>query len=171
MMWTDEQTEVLKRLWAAGHSGSAIARQLGGCSRSAVIGKVHRLKLAGRTESANMSKAEHHERINRSPWTRKHTPTMENGPSVRAIIRDGTPIPSPKETDIPRIATTDLENHHCRWPCTANPRETPPWAPQFCGQPKVPGVSYCEAHIRRAFAPPPPRRIVRAPADRVLEAA
>ncbi|MGU3574491.1 GcrA family cell cycle regulator [Brucellaceae bacterium C25G] len=48
MSWTDERVEVLKKLWSEGLSASQIAAQLGGVSRNAVIGKVHRLKLSGR---------------------------------------------------------------------------------------------------------------------------
>ncbi|MEP4560994.1 MAG: GcrA family cell cycle regulator, partial [Nitratireductor sp.] len=44
MNWTDERVELLKKLWAEGLSASQIAAQLGGVSRNAVIGKVHRLK-------------------------------------------------------------------------------------------------------------------------------
>ena len=51
MNWTDERVERLKRLWAEGLSASQIAAQLGGVSRNAVIGKVHRLNLPGRAKS------------------------------------------------------------------------------------------------------------------------
>ena len=43
MAWTEDRVEVLKKLWAEGHSASQIAKQLGGVTRNAVIGKVHRL--------------------------------------------------------------------------------------------------------------------------------
>ncbi|TIU59038.1 MAG: GcrA cell cycle regulator, partial [Mesorhizobium sp.] len=48
MNWTDERVELLRKLWSEGLSASQIAAQLGGVSRNAVIGKVHRLKLSGR---------------------------------------------------------------------------------------------------------------------------
>ena len=48
MAWTEDRVEVLKKLWAEGHSASQIAKQLGGVTRNAVIGKVHRLGLSGR---------------------------------------------------------------------------------------------------------------------------
>ena len=43
MSWTDERVELLKKLWADGLSASQIAAELGGITRNAVIGKVHRL--------------------------------------------------------------------------------------------------------------------------------
>ena len=48
MGWTDERVELLKKLWLDGLSASQIAKQLGGVTRNAVIGKVHRLGLSGR---------------------------------------------------------------------------------------------------------------------------
>ena len=46
--WTDARIERLKALWAEGRSASEIAGLLGEVTRNAVIGKVHRLGLAGR---------------------------------------------------------------------------------------------------------------------------
>jgi len=51
MSWTDERVETLKTLWGEGQSASQIAKVLGGVTRNAVIGKVHRLGLASRTRS------------------------------------------------------------------------------------------------------------------------
>ena len=51
MSWTDERVELLSRLWLEGRSASQIATALGGgLTRNAVIGKVHRLGLAGRVK-------------------------------------------------------------------------------------------------------------------------
>ena len=51
MGWTDERVEMLKQLWTEGLSASQIADKMGGVSRNAVIGKVHRLKLESRAKS------------------------------------------------------------------------------------------------------------------------
>ncbi len=48
MSWTEERVELLKRMWSEGQSASAIAKELGGVTRNAVIGKVHRLGLSNR---------------------------------------------------------------------------------------------------------------------------
>ena len=50
MSWTDERVETLKRMWVEGQSASQIAKELGGVTRNAVIGKVHRLGLSNRDE-------------------------------------------------------------------------------------------------------------------------
>lgn len=52
MSWTDERVETLKKMWAEGKSASQIAKELGGVTRNAVIGKVHRLGLSNRTPAA-----------------------------------------------------------------------------------------------------------------------
>ncbi len=48
MTWTDERVELLKKMWTEGQSASQIAKELGGVTRNAVIGKVHRLGLSNR---------------------------------------------------------------------------------------------------------------------------
>ena len=68
MSWTDERVELLKKLWSDGLSASQIAAELGGITRNAVIGKVHRLGLSGRAKSA--SSAARRPRKARSPMMR-----------------------------------------------------------------------------------------------------
>ncbi len=50
MAWTDERVEQLKSMWGEGMSASQIAKELGGVTRNAVIGKVHRLGLSSRNQ-------------------------------------------------------------------------------------------------------------------------
>ena len=57
MSWTDERVEILKKMWGEGQSASQIAKELGGVTRNAVIGKVHRLGLSNRTSSAGAKTA------------------------------------------------------------------------------------------------------------------
>ncbi|MCF3593117.1 GcrA cell cycle regulator [Rhodobacteraceae bacterium LMO-12] len=52
MSWTDERVELLKKMWGEGQSASQIAKELGGVTRNAVIGKVHRLGLSNRATGA-----------------------------------------------------------------------------------------------------------------------
>src|SRR5436189_310715 len=62
-MWTDERVELLKKLWADGLSASQIAAQLGGVSRNAVIGKVHRLNLPGRAKAGGTTASRSQKRV------------------------------------------------------------------------------------------------------------
>ena len=57
MSWTDERVETLKRMWGEGQSASQIAKELGGVTRNAVIGKVHRLGLSNRAGGAEEEEA------------------------------------------------------------------------------------------------------------------
>ncbi|MBI6630170.1 GcrA family cell cycle regulator [Pontibaca salina] len=58
MSWTDERVEVLRKMWGEGQSASQIAKELGGVTRNAVIGKVHRMGLSNRAATAAAPKAE-----------------------------------------------------------------------------------------------------------------
>ncbi|MEJ1993365.1 MAG: GcrA family cell cycle regulator [Maritimibacter sp.] len=57
MSWTDERVETLKKMWGEGQSASQIAKELGGVTRNAVIGKVHRLGLSNRAGGGSSSPA------------------------------------------------------------------------------------------------------------------
>ena len=46
--WTDARIDVLKRMWNDGQSANVIAKALGGTTRNAVLGKVHRLGITDR---------------------------------------------------------------------------------------------------------------------------
>ena len=54
--WDEAREAKLKELWEKGHTASQIAEILGGTTRNAVIGKAHRLKLAGRVQSKKTEK-------------------------------------------------------------------------------------------------------------------
>lgn len=94
MSWTDERVEVLKKLWSEGLSASQIAAQLGGVSRNAVIGKVHRLKLSGRGKTTTAA-----------PRSKKVAPA----PNVAAT----TP---PRPSTPPATPTVAATNAHVQTP-------------------------------------------------------
>jgi GcrA cell cycle regulator len=55
--WSDDRVTTLSKLWLDGLSASQIAKQLGGVTRNAVIGKVHRLGLSGRATPSRPGRA------------------------------------------------------------------------------------------------------------------
>ena len=77
MSWTDERIEALKHHWMEGKSASQISAVLGaGLTRNAVIGKVHRLGLAGRVKTAPASPSSPPMRPRASPsisWSKAAT--------------------------------------------------------------------------------------------------
>lgn len=162
MAWTDERVELLKRLWSEGLSASQIAGRLGGVTRNAVIGKVHRLGLSGRATTSRIKSHRPRPRLanaaKRQARPSNRFPASGN-PTVRALYTpDSEPFtPSVEELVIPmneRKTIQTLTGSCCRWPIG-----DPQLAEfHFCGRDKVPGLPYCEHHARRAFQPPQPRR-------------
>ena len=72
MSWDGERVELLSKLWQDGISASRIAAQLGaGITRNAVIGKVHRLGLAGRAKPAASAGAPRPRRVAAHPGDAK----------------------------------------------------------------------------------------------------
>ena len=57
MSWTPDRVEALKKMWSDGQSASQIASDLGGVTRNAVIGKIHRLGLSNRATGIQKEKS------------------------------------------------------------------------------------------------------------------
>lgn len=110
MSWTDERVELLKKMWGEGQSASQIAKELGGVTRNAVIGKVHRLGLSNRAGAAGPApKAEPKPAPKAEP---KPAPKTEAKPAPKAApkppepevvmeTKSATPPPSPRRQIIP----------------------------------------------------------------------
>src|SRR3990172_3412252 len=158
MAWTDERVDFLKKLWSEGLSASQIAGRLGGVTRNAVIGKVHRLGLSGRATTSRMKSHRPRARAASAKRMAKSRFTIGN-PALRALYHpEAEPFtPSVEELVIPpheRQSIQPLADCSCRGPIG-----DPQLADfHFCGKNKVPGLPYCEFHARRAFQPPQPRR-------------
>src|ERR1700744_5872066 len=134
--WTDDRVEQLKNLATKGLPASQIARPLGGVTRNAVIGKVHRLGLAGR---ASPSRAER-PRVSmpKAPSLRTHipaTPIVEEDPLT---LEDGS-----------HATVLTISDRMCRWPI-GDPSAS---EFHFCGRSPKSGSPYCEAHARKAYQP------------------
>jgi GcrA cell cycle regulator len=150
--WNNERVETLKKLWADGFSASQIAAQLGGVTRSGVIGKVHRLGLGGR---ATTSRTPHPRRSTKRKQT-PAVPTPTRMDKVRALYEAEPYVPPVEDLVIPlneRKYVQTLEENDCRWPIGH------PGQPDFhfCGKNKIPNLPYCEHHCLRAYQLPQPR--------------
>ena len=88
MSWTDERVETLKRMWAEGQSASQIAKELGGVTRNAVIGKVHRLGLSNRAPGGREDEEE-------TPVAAKAEPKAEPA-AAAARPEPAAPRPAPE---------------------------------------------------------------------------
>lgn len=158
MNWTDERVELLKKLWADGLSASQIAGQLGGVTRNAVIGKVHRLSLSGRAKPASSGPRPRKARV-----AQPHRPrTYVSGNTALKIHAHPAPrrLPAPvpaEDVVVPimlRVPLMALTDQMCKWPIGD------PGAENFCfcGHKNYNSLPYCEYHSRIAYQPPNDRR-------------
>ena len=180
MSWTDERVEILTKMWAEGNSASKIAKELGGVTRNAVIGKVHRLGLSNRATTSTSNKSEPKSKSatkNGSKAKQKARkievtePKSDNVTSLRRqIIPAGQPLPpqpsaneiSPEalarvsevEKKAKKLSLLELTEKTCKWP-VGDPATEDFW---FCGLATQSGKPYCEAHVGVAFQPMNSRR-------------
>lgn len=139
--WSEDRVKQLKNLWTEGLSASQIARALGGVTRNAVIGKVHRLGLSGRAEPT------------RRPAPQRSAPT----PKVRLPAAPAKPEPEKDAAtfdDGSHATVMTINDRMCRWPI-GDPADEDF---HFCGHAPFPGSPYCEAHNRKAHQPQPQKR-------------
>ncbi|HKM88911.1 MAG TPA: GcrA family cell cycle regulator [Xanthobacteraceae bacterium] len=104
--WTIEQIDLLKRLWSEGLTAAAIATRLGGLSRSAVLGKVHRLRLRtakAAAASAAKAKSSGHNRAETAPARRRRGGQRnKRAPAAPTAVRQHKTL-------------FELTNKTCRW--------------------------------------------------------
>jgi GcrA cell cycle regulator len=185
MIWNDERIEVLKKLWAEGLSASQIACRIGGgCSRSAICGKVHRLGLASRShtsrngpnrpkrkpkvgggvspyvldrdfETGSFSSEVTIKRRGRPAGPAPKKPTGTGNPAFRSLFKlDAEPYIDPVEELVIPLAERKTIATLEAEHCRW-PIGDPKHADfHFCGKGKLPGLPYCEHHARRAYQLP-----------------
>ncbi len=93
MSWTDERVETLKTMWGEGKSASQIAKELGGVTRNAVIGKVHRLGLSNRNGGGG------------SPAAKAAAAAEPKEKAAAPAPKPAAPKPAPEPTPEPVAAT------------------------------------------------------------------
>jgi GcrA cell cycle regulator len=128
--WTQEKIDDLSTRWNNGQSASVIARALGdGVSRSAVIGKVHRIGLPKRQSTC---------RIIRLPSRRP--PKQRVAPALRSVKTPPPEPPSPATAL--RLTLMQLTDATCK--CGLGDPKNADFA--FCGLPVKQGSAYCPGH-------------------------
>lgn len=163
MAWNDERVELLKKFWAEGLSASQIASKMGGVTRNAVIGKVHRLGLSGRATPAKPQRGcdndYHEEEQVETGFARAEIDTLIGEPEfiAPAILSTG---------DMATVAT--LKGNMCKWPIGDPAKDDF----HFCGQSAPTGKPYCTYHAQLAFQPAQrrPERTTASPARLLAEA-
>lgn len=171
-VWTEKRVTTLKIMWLGGSSAAAIARELGdGVTRSAVLGKVDRLKLPKRNmdavraqrATAKRGRAGNPGQPKASSIVHRAEGRKQNGGGrafkIAQAKKDGL---SGKEAidavltkpevemktivdDQPVISLMELTSDTCRWP-TGTPGEA---GFGFCGCQPLEGNPYCRMHHER----------------------
>ena len=139
--WSETRVTTLSQLWRDGLSASQIAKQLGGVTRNAVIGKVHRLGLSGRAAASAPARA---------PRTATPRPTRPRRVALAAPAVRKPPVlafvPAPEGPGL--IGDMALLGAHvCKWPI-GDPK-SPDFS--FCGR-QADG-RYCAAHEQTGVRP------------------
>lgn len=158
MSWTDERVELLKKLWQDGHSASQIASELGGVTRNAVIGKVHRLGLSGRGKAQVASATRVRKPRTPSAQTKPRAPRASAAKAVKLdpeLETKSIPVPKvePQEALVvpisKRATILTLTETTCKWPI-GDPGD-PDF--HFCGNPSAEDAPYCKYHCSIAYQP------------------
>ena len=138
--WTEERIAQLRSLWEQGLSASQIGLRIAK-TRSAVLGKVHRLALPTRPPPTKPHQA------TKAPAAAPRQVPPRQAPKRQRPPRTTTPIPDaqalPAASEPPRQVAGD----GCAWPI-GEPRRP---GFRFCGAERQPGRSYCAGHVRIAY--------------------
>lgn len=170
MGWTEERVALLRKLWADGLSASQIANRLGGITRNAVIGKVHRLGLAGRVTTSRVRSPRMRHRAPKPTPLRPAATATATATAQRVQFRTAgntalkpvfapvaqktvalALVPSAIEVAAPKVLGVhllDLNENTCRWPI-GDPQDE---NFHFCGCQKTNGA-FCEHHAHIAYQP------------------
>jgi GcrA cell cycle regulator len=134
--WTDERIDTLRQLLADGLSASQMGDVLG-CSRNAILGKIHRLGLSCRQATAV------HNPVKGIRPRRSRPPQSE--PRLPRV----TFVPLPELLPIPDhpVELLNLAEHHCRYPYDVDGGFL------FCGRVKLADLPYCAGHCAICFNP------------------
>lgn len=161
-IWSKEATVMLRALWREGEGTRRIAdsiRQATGIefTKSAIIGKAHRLGLerhknANRVFASEIERAIHRKN-RRATWdsNNRHRPNR-----YRQRIAQRETAPSIADFSIPeaqRKTVFELGQHDCRWP-VGDPQSDLFF---FCGAVVESDRPYCSSHCRRAYVEIRPR--------------
>jgi len=167
MAWTDDRVEILKKLWIEGLSASQIANEMGGVTRNAVIGKVHRLGLSGRATPSRPPRPRPKPAPARSRVAAASKPSAGTAPVAPRPEVQVAPI-EPKRLPSGEFATVlTLTSKLCKWPI-GDPAKP---GFKFCGRVSDDKAPYCTEHAAQAYQPQTRRRRKPAPhTNPILEA-
>ena len=139
MSWTEEKVESLKKLWGSGKPASQIAEILGGISRTAVIGKAHRLNLSAKIKTRSATSNQNFD----NSISEKNTQISKKGRRSKfksLIIEKDFEPENPKQLE-------ELTDNDCKYPI-GHPNEKDFY---FCGRTSLKDFSYCKLHLLYSY--------------------
>lgn len=145
----DGNTERLKKRWVDGYSASQIANELGNVSRSAVLGKLHRLGLTGNRKTPKAGSNEHRRTIAGKSRPRPRSKLFTALPTMGAPKMTTPPSELGEPPEPLNLSIMDLTPTTCRWPVD----DIKSGDTRFCGHFSRVGKSYCCHHEARAWKP------------------
>ena len=156
MEWTAKAIDLLRALWAEGHSTAEIGRRMG-VTKNAIVGKAHRLDLPARPSpirKQDATGAAHAAALRRKPVreagrmaTRPvpvQAPPAPSAPPAPALSASApsAPVAAAAVRPFPRASLRS-----CCWPIgEPGTREF-----RFCGAEADPGRPYCAEHAAIAY--------------------
>jgi len=156
--WPAQHCKALRGYFALGMSFSQIAKAINAkfrtaYSRSAVIGRARRMRLAGRRRPKDRLKH----------WLKRPAKAKARRlprPPQRHVPEAKRPTPVLARTEVAKLRCVEIEPRHlrfvdleasdCRYPYGGDEDGE---AITFCGHPRRPGSSYCAPHFRLTRGP------------------
>lgn len=155
LVWSNDRITQLRHLWASGDSASIIGNAMG-ITRSAVIGKVHRLGLSGRVLVNRLREPKGPQVAKQHRVVKRITRLNGNSNYLKAFTSTATDIGPMRTAEVePRHLTlSDLNESTCKWPLGDGPFT-------FCGHAPLKGLPYCAPHQRIGTQDPKRREPLR----------
>jgi len=166
MSWTEDRVARLTKLWADGLSASQVAADLGGITRNAVIGKIHRLGLSGRAKPASKGGARPKRQTRSNGYSRVNRTALKTTRTYAGSLKEAAYAPPVEDLVAPepkRIKLVELGETTCKWPL-GDPQDEDF---SFCGHSVKTDTPYCEYHCKMAYQPPADRRRPRKTGGRI----
>ena len=151
MEWTATAVDLLRALWAEGHSTAEIGRRMG-VTKNAIVGKAHRLDLPARPSPIRKQEAgvaPSSAASRRRPSVREATaparrPAVQAPPPPARTIA-AAPVPAPAPSAVRHFPRASFRS--CCWPIgEPGTRDF-----RFCAAEADPGRPYCADHSAIAY--------------------
>lgn len=153
MRWTDEQTALLRKLWAEGGSASQIAKKMGcGLSRNAIIGRAFRIGCPHR----NTTRPPNPNGVKGARIRRRaavvFVPNSIIKPTKKERLRAELALIAMLPPIDPALTISTIHDTQCHY-MNGDPQTDA----TLCGRPAIDGRSYCAHHHKLCYQPSKPK--------------